>query len=145
MTILKAYRHTGIACKDINKSLEFYRDFLGMKVQQDFWDDSEYINDIHGFKNANIHMIKLTAPDGTMIELLDYSTHPTELINHNFFNVGICHIAFQVDNLDETYRFLKEKSVEFLSEPLLSSEGFAKVCFCFDPDNVRLELVEIVN
>tara|TARA_B100000963_G_scaffold301887_1_gene274622 strand:+ start:146 stop:340 length:195 start_codon:yes stop_codon:yes gene_type:complete len=31
-----------------------------------------------------------------------------------------------------------------ISEPTLSSEKFAKVCFCLDPNNVRVELVEIL-
>lgn len=29
MAIVKGFRHTGIICKDIAKSLEFYKDFLG--------------------------------------------------------------------------------------------------------------------
>ena len=39
---------------------------------------------------------------------------------------------------------LKNKGIKFLSEPTVSSEKFAKVCFCIDPNNVRVELVEIL-
>ena len=39
-------RHTGIITNDINKSLEFYRDILGLNLIQDFHDNSEYINTI---------------------------------------------------------------------------------------------------
>ena len=144
MKIVKGCRHTGIICQNINESLEFYRDFLGLSVLQDFWDDSDYINKITGIENANVHMIKLKADDGTIIELLDYVSHPTRLIPQEIYNTGAMHIAFQVYDIDHAYKELKSKGVRFLSEPVLSSEGIAKVCFCFDPNMTRIELVEML-
>lgn len=144
MKVVKGYRHTGIICEDIEKSLVFYRDHLGLKVIQDFWDDSQYINDITGMQNANVHMIKLKADDGTVIELLDYVTHPTKSVDLEVYNVGACHIAFQVYDIEQAYSQLTDCGVSFLSKPILSSEGIAKVCFCMDPDNTRIELVEML-
>jgi catechol 2,3-dioxygenase-like lactoylglutathione lyase family enzyme len=144
MAIVKGFRHTGIICKDIVKSLEFYRDYLGFTVIQDFWDDSEYINKITGISKANVHMIKLKAHDGTVLELLDYITHPTELIEQEVYTVGACHLALQVYDIEVAYEELVSKGVSFISRPILSSEGIAKVCFCFDPNNTRIELVEML-
>ncbi|MBK47342.1 MAG: hypothetical protein CMD82_05845 [Gammaproteobacteria bacterium] len=144
MKVVKGYRHTGIICKDINKCLIFYRDHLGLTVIQDFWDDSEYINEITGLKDANVHMIKLKADDGSVIELLEYTSHPTNLIKQEVYNVGLCHIAFQVYNIDKAYEQLKKSNVELISKPVLSSEKIAKVCFCFDPNGIRIELVEML-
>jgi hypothetical protein len=89
-------------------------------------------------------MIKLKAADGTVLELLDYVTHPTNLIDQPVYNVGACHIALQVEDIELAYSNLISKGIKFLSEPVLSSEGIAKVCFCFDPSNVRVELVEML-
>lgn len=61
-----------------------------------FWDESVYINKITGIRNANVQMIKLKADDGTVIELLDYIAHPTDLLTQEIYNIGACHIAFQV-------------------------------------------------
>lgn len=144
MKIVKGYRHTGIICKDINDSLIFYRDHLGLEVIQDFWDDSDYINIITGIKNANVHMIKLKSDDGSVLELLEYPTHPTNLIKQEVYNVGLTHIAFQVHNIEESYEFLKSKNIKLISRPVLSSEKIAKVCFCYDPNDVRIELVEML-
>ena len=144
MNLVKGYRHTGIICKDINASLKFYRDFLGLQILQDFWDDSNYINKITGINGANVHMIKLQADDGTVVELLDYTTHPTDLIKQEIYNAVACHIAFQVYDIELAYRQLLSNGVKFLSEPVLSSEGIAKVCFCLDPNNTRIELVEML-
>ena len=144
MALVKGYRHTGIICSNISKSLEFYRDYLGLRVIQDFWDESDYINEITGIKGGNVHMIKLKADDGTVLELLDYVSHPTEIIEQPIYNAGACHIALQVHDIDLAYSELVNKGVIFLSEPVLSSEGIAKVCFCLDPSNTRVELVEML-
>jgi catechol 2,3-dioxygenase-like lactoylglutathione lyase family enzyme len=143
--IVAGYRHTGIIASDINKSLCFYRDLLGLEVAQDFYDSSDYINEITGLSGAKVHMIKLKAADGTVVELLDYETHPTSLTDQPIHNVGACHLAFQVTDIESAYDWLSSKGVSFLSKPILSAEGIGKVCFCLDPDKVRIELVEIMR
>jgi catechol 2,3-dioxygenase-like lactoylglutathione lyase family enzyme len=143
MTVL-GYRHTGIICRDIKKSLYFYKNLLGLKVIQEFWDQTDYINKVSGMKNANVHFIKLKMQSGEILELLRYPTHNTKLPKLPIHNTGILHIALEVKNIQKTYNKLKKKGVKFISEPTLSSEKFAKVCFCIDPNNVRVELVEIL-
>lgn len=139
------YRHTGIIVKDMQRSVFFYRDILGLKVMQDFWDGSEYINRISGLEDASVHMVQLKAMDGTVIELLDYASHPTNLMPQPIHNVGACHVAFRVASAEEAYRRLTEAGVHPISEPVLSSEGIAKVFFCRDPNSVRIEFVEMVE
>ena len=143
MTVL-GYRHTGIICKDMKKSLFFYKNLLGLKVVQEFWDSSEYMNKVSGLKKAKVHFIKLKMKSGEILELLSYPTHKTKLPKLPIHNNGILHVALQVNNINKIYKRLKKKRVKFISEPTLSSEKFAKVCFCLDPNNVRVELVEIL-
>ena len=143
--IVVGYRHTGIITKDIKKSLYFYHNILGLEVIQEFTDTSDYINEITVLKGAEAHFIKLKAKDETVLELLEYPTHPTNPLESSIINVGVCHIAFRVANAEIAYDKLVENSVKVLSRPVLSSEGIAKVFFCIDPDNVRVELVEMLN
>jgi hypothetical protein len=89
-------------------------------------------------------MIKLASLDGTVIELLEYVTHPTELVEIPVYNVGACHLALRVENAEDAYLRLKENNITVLSPPIMSSEGIAKVSFCLDPNNVRIELVEML-
>ena len=145
LPLVIGYRHTGIIVKDMKKSLHFYRDILGLKVIQDFSDSSEYINKITGIKNADVHMIKLKAEDETVLEILEYRNHPTKLMEHPIYNVGACHIALQVRNANDSYNKLIENNVRIISKPVLSSEKIAKVFFCFDPNDVRIELVEMLD
>ena len=143
--VVIGYRHTGIITKDINKSLNFYQNILGLEVIQEFTDTSDYINEITGLKGAKVHFIKLKAKDETVLELLEYPSHPTEPLESSIINVGICHIALRVRSAENAYDKLIESGVKVLSRPVLSSEGIAKVFFCLDPDNVRVELVEMLN
>lgn len=143
--IVTGYRHTGIIVADMEKSLHFYRDLLGLEVIQDFTDSSQYINTITGLKNGTAHFIKLKTADGIVIELLEYLTHPTKFVKQKIYNVGLCHLALRVDNIKKSYQSLMKKGIKFVSPPVLSSEGIAKVCFCFDPTGIRVELVEMLN
>ena len=144
-SLVVGYRHTGIIVKDMEKSLSFYRDILGLTVIQDYCDDSPYINKITDLKNANVHMIKLQAEDGTVTELLEYLNHPTELIQQEIINVGACHICYRVNNANEAYERLLSKNIPLISEPELSSEKIGRVFFALDPNGIRIELVEIFD
>ena len=143
--IVVGYRHTGIITKDINKSLKFYNKILGLEIVQEFSDSSDYINKITGLKGATVHFIKLKTLEGSVLELLEYTTLPTDPIEVSIINVGICHIALRVTDAEKAYDILLENNVKIISKPILSSEGIAKVFFCLDPDNVRVELVEMLN
>ena len=90
-------------------------------------------------------MIKLKAEDETVLEILEYRNHPTELMEQPIYNVGACHIALQVRNANDAYNKLIENNVRIISKPVLSSEKIAKVFFCFDPNDVRIELVEMLD
>lgn len=142
--IVIGYRHTGIITADISKSLHFYSKILGLEIIQEFEDTSEYINKITGLSGATAHFIKLKASDGSVIELLEYPSHPTQPVGMSIINVGVCHIALRVRSAQEAFNALIANNVVVLSEPVLSSEGIAKVFFCLDPDNVRIELVEML-
>jgi len=143
--IVVGYRHTGIITRDINKSLYFYKNILGLRLIQDFTDSSDYINEITGLKGAIVHFIKLKCLDGSVLELLEYPSHQTESIKSSIINVGICHIALRVNNANDAYKKLVDEKIKVISKPVLSSEGIAKVFFCLDPDGVRVEIVEMLN
>ena len=71
------YRHTGIITKDLKKSIQFYRDILGLELIQEMTDSSEYINKITNLKNGIAKFAKLKMNDGSVLELLCYPSHPS--------------------------------------------------------------------
>lgn len=145
--MLKGIRHSGFIVSDLQKSRKFYEEILGFEVIQAFEDDSDYINRITGTTGALVSMVKLKSPDDSVIELLSYKgkLEPTTKPKLPIYNVGEAHLAIQVENAKEFYAFLLQKTIPVLSEPIISSEGFAKVFFCLDPDDYRIEVVEIFD
>lgn len=140
---MKAIRHTGIVVSDPERALEFYRDLLGLKTAIDFREEGTYIDTISGMKNVRLRMIKLTADDGSMIELLHYES-PLEPVpcEARLNRIGPAHVAFTVNNVDEIYTQLSARGVRFNCPPQLSPDWKAKLTFCQDPDGTFLELVE---
>jgi catechol 2,3-dioxygenase-like lactoylglutathione lyase family enzyme len=82
------------------------------------------------------------APVLDLVQFIDPPTQgqPYPTLN----NVGICRIAFTVDDIDRTYEELKARKIDFVA-PLkkLTGPGGAQmgvVCFK-DPDGTVLELI----
>ena len=80
-----------------------------------------------------------------MIEFLDFGEHSISSKN-SLTSIGCSHFALNVKNLEITYKDLVKNGVEFLSEPSLSKDKKALVCFMKDPNNeFYIELVEQIN
>lgn len=143
---MKEIRHTGIVVSNMERSLGFYRDILGLKVVKDFIEKGKYIDSISGLLETRLRMIKLITDNGSMIELLQYISHPRQPpVKSRIYDLGCSHIAFTVDNIDNEYKRLLEKDVKFNCPPCVSPDGYAKVTFCHDPDGTNIELVEILS
>ena len=141
--MIRATRHTGIVVKDMEKSLRFWRDVMGLKVVADFWEEGKFIDTVQHLTGVKLHMIKLTAPDGTMIELLKDGNHPTEPpASNQMCDRGIRHIAFTVLDIEDARRLLNEAGCETLSRPVTDPGRTARLFFARDPEGNLIELVE---
>lgn len=140
---MKNVRHFGIVTHDMEKSLHFYRDLLGLQIKRDMQEEGEFIGTILGLRNVKVHTVKMISENGdTLIELLEYASHKgKKRENYEIFDLGASHVAFTVSNLEEEYARLQNEGVAFISSPQISPGG-RKVAFCLDPDGVPVELVE---
>ena len=82
------------------------------------------------------------APVLDLVQFIDPPTQGQPYATLN--NIGICRIAFSVDDIDRTYDQLKGKGVTFVA-PLKKIKGpdgntIGVVCFK-DPDGTVLELI----
>jgi catechol 2,3-dioxygenase-like lactoylglutathione lyase family enzyme len=141
---MKAIRHFGIVVKDIEQSLHFYKDLLGLQIKRDMQEQGEFIDTILGLKNVQVRTVKMISKNGhTLIELLQYKSHQgKERQGYQIFDLGASHVAFTVENVQAEYTRLKKQDIVFTCEPQVSPDGKAKVTFCFDPDGVPVELVQ---
>ena len=49
-----------------------------------------------------------------------------------------------VKNIDKLYIKLKSKNINFLHKPLLSEDKKSQTCLCKSPDNVLIEMVQVL-
>ena len=80
-----------------------------------------------------------------MIELLDFKSDTINIEKKQIVDTGPTHMAFTVDNLDETYQSFSKDGIPFISAPETSPDGFAKVAFCSAPEGTYIELVELLK
>ena len=140
----RAVRHVGIAVKKIDDILPFYRDLLGMKLVKRTDEPSAFVSRLLEIHGCRLVTVKLSTDEGkTLIELLEFASHHgNDTALPELTGPGITHIALTVRDLDGLYRKLTRAGTLFISPPLKSPDGLARVAFCRDPAGNYLELVE---
>ena len=143
--MIKDVRHIGIVVTDMEKSLKFYRDLLGLKIKSLVDEEGQFLDNILAHENVKNKVAKLYAKNGNaLVELIDSKSYGNKK-DRDFFTIGASHFAFTVDNLEKTYDYLVKNGVKFTATPQQTPDGFAKVTFCEDPDGTPIELVEVIN
>jgi len=141
--MIKSFRHTGIVVRDLEKAANFYRS-IGFVDYLTAIERSDFIDQVTGLKNANLEWIKLKAPDGYLLELLKYHSHNEDkaILNQSSFTLGISHIAFTVEDIDEMSNLILMNGGSVVNPPALSPDKKVKVLYCHDLEGVLLEIVE---
>lgn len=139
-------RHTGLVVTDLEKALHFWCGLLGFKVARQMEESGPHIDAMMGLKDVRVTTAKLSAPDGGMIELLRFHSHPDRpRWEGSPYSIGFTHVAMTVLDLDATCKKLAAEGVAFFAPPQLSPDGNVKVTYCAGPEGVLLELVEMLR
>jgi len=143
---MKAIRHFGIVVSNAEKSLHFYGDLLGLKMQRDIIEEGPFVEGLLGLKNVKVRTMKMAADDGNLIELLYYISdeHKRNPAQKEMQAIGASHAAFTVEDIDSLYNIMKSEGVTFNAAPAVSVDGKAKVVYCYDPDGTPIELVQML-
>lgn len=149
--MLVNYFHFSFTVSSLERSIEFYRDILGMKLVGTQVHDQPYTSVQVSFPNAILKAARLTiegippARSGHLLELIEYVNPRGEPTDTATNRPGSAHLAFQVDDLPAEYERLKALGVRFKSEPVRitagPNEGGWTVYF-LDPDHITLEMVQ---
>jgi len=141
--MIKALHHTAISVSDLDQSIRFYRDLLGMILE---WRmdrrRGEALEKVVGMKNVDVSYAMLSGWGGR-VELFQYHSpqgqpYPADKPQ---CDKGITHLAFEVNEIDALYERLVSHGVQFNSPPQVIRQG-VKVAYFHDPDGVTLEMVQ---
>lgn len=145
---MKGLHHLGITVKDLEASIRFYHDVLGLGFvnEPSPWFDSPELGPAVGVAGAGLRQVSLKLGD-TILELLEYKSPPSEttrpLLSNN---IGASHVGFLVDDIHAKKAELEEKGIRFYSEVNVVDEGVLagwRWVYFGDPDGYPLELVEV--
>lgn len=120
--------HTMIRVSDLEKSLDFYTNVLGMKLlrQQDY-PAGEFTLAFVGYgEESETAVLELT---------YNWGDHQYDLGD------GYGHIAIEVDNVYEAAERIREKGGKILREPGPMNAGSTIIAFVADPDGYAIELI----
>ena len=128
MININKVHHIAIITSDYLKSKQFYTDILGLTVIQEIYREER-----------QSYKLDLALNGDYIIELFSFPNPPKRPSRPEA--TGLRHLAFEVDNLDETVAFLNTKNIE--SEPIRIDEMTQKrFTFIADPDKLPIEFYE---
>ena len=136
-------RHTGLVVTNMDASISFYEN-LGLRVWKREVESGDFISHLVGLENVVIETAKLKVPDGSLLELLEYKSHPTEPMMPIYLanKHGCSHVAFTVGAIEEMALKVVHNGGSIVNAPVLSANGLVKVMYCHDVDGILIELVE---
>lgn len=144
--MITAIRHAGLVVADLEQSLKFWCDAMGFVVSRQMEESGPHIDAMMGLKDVRVTTAKLAAPDGNLLELLCFHSHPDKpRWAGTPYSTGFTHIALTVKDLDETLHRLVQFGASIPAEPQFSPDGQVKVIYARGPEGVLLELVEIIK
>ncbi|HEX3204255.1 MAG TPA: VOC family protein [Nitrospiraceae bacterium] len=122
---VKKLLHTRMRVSDMDETIGFYTNVLGLEVME------------RKTSPRGSHLAFLKVPNSEeLIELASYPPSGPVKVQED-----LVHLAFQVENLDETMNALADKGVPITDGPTRSSSG-SRFIFIDAPDGYEIELIE---
>ena len=140
--------HVQIIAKDLDNVLAFFRDVLDLAdiIQPTYETKGPMLDAFTGVPGTHSRIAKIWFKD-FMIEIVQWLSPQGKEIKADWNDIGIRHICFEVDNVEEMYETLKERGVKFLSPPVWNDvkghpvEGSCAVYF-WGPEGIMLEFFQ---
>ena len=122
--------HTMIRVNDLDESVRFYCDLLGMKLlRKKDYPSGRFTLAFVGYG---------TESDNAVIELThNWDTHAYELGN------AFGHVAVGVEDIYRTCEALRAQGAKIVREPGPMKHGGSEIAFIEDPNGYKIELIKL--
>ena len=148
---LRGVFHFSFTVSDLDRSVAFYRDLLGLELVHTQEQDNAYTRRLVGFPDAALRVAQLAVPG----QPRGISTHDLELVMYvrpegvrregRINDPGAAHLAITVTDAWAAYERLTGAAVRFVSPPNAITAGVnvgGYACYFYDPDEIVLELLQ---
>lgn len=120
--------HIAIICSDYERSKRFYVEVLGFSIIEETFR-----------AQRNSYKLDLRVGENQQIELFSFANPPKRINNPEA--CGLRHLAFEVEDIEQTVVELKSKGVE-VENIRIDEITNKRFTFFKDPDNLPLEIYE---
>ena len=125
--MFKQIDYTMVVVSDMRRSVDFYRDKLGIPLK---FESPEWTEFATGATTLALHGGGVpTAPDP--------SADPSK-------TAGACSIGFNVDDVDKTYEELKARGIRFVMPPTQREGEGIKLAVAIDPDGLPISFAQMM-
>jgi len=125
--VFKQLDYTMVVVSDMARSVEFYRDRLGIPLK---FESPEWTEFQTGTTTLALHsggVPRQGPPVGD----------PSK-------QAGSCSIGFNVEDVDKTYEELKAKGVNFVMPPMQREGEGIRLAVCLDPDGLPISFAQMI-
>ncbi|MFF5265073.1 VOC family protein [Actinomadura viridis] len=149
--MLSGIWHFSFHVADLDRSVAFYRDVLGMELVHVQEQANAYTRSLVGYPDAHLRVAQLAVPGrGEQVsthdlELVEYVVPRGERQDPARHHPGAAHMAFAVPDIEAEHARLTALGVRFVSPPNHITAGVntgGAACYFLDPDDITLELVQ---
>lgn len=147
MAHVQRLSHVGLTVRDLDTSLAFWRDQLGLRELGRGIVEWEHLDRIIGLDDTQIEWAELELPGEAFLELFAYRRPPGAPLRPGGMNrPGMTHICLEVEHIEQVVERLRAggyqaRSRELVTIPRGAYKDF-KCIYFLDPDGVTLELTE---
>jgi catechol 2,3-dioxygenase-like lactoylglutathione lyase family enzyme len=146
MPLIIGAHHTSFTVADLEKSLEFFRDHLGLEVVFTREVRNDYFGRVVGLPGCVVKAALLRVPGSNHhVELFQYVAPPGRPISPRPCDPGSSHIALLVDDLAGWYTQLRSSGATFVNPPVQIDAGpnrGAYAAYLRDPNGILIELFQ---
>ena len=126
----KGIAHLAFTVSDMEESLAFYCDKLGLEKAFSIEDD-----------NGNPRIIYIKICNGQFIELFHGEKDKNDVFNNT---IGYSHLCIEVEDINAVARLAAEKGIT-IDVPPIQGKDTNYQCWIKDPDGNRIEFMQIME
>lgn len=125
--------HIGIAVKDLEETLKFYTDILGLEAGgTEVVEEQKVKVAFLPIGDTEVELLESTSEDGPIARYIEKNGE------------GVQHIAFKVDDIEAAIAYMQEKGMRMIDEQPRYGAGGAKIAFVHPKSSHRV-LVELTQ
>ncbi len=130
MNVLKL-DHVGIAVKNLDETLKFYTDVLGLDLSEtEIVEEQKVKVAFLPIGDTEVELLESTADDGPIAKYIERNGE------------GVQHLAFLVENIEEAIAEMQAKGMRMIDEMPRYGAGGAKIAFMHPKSSYRV-LIEL--